>query len=201
MKPTSATSSPLDPDEDLEIALSIASLSTRKRKRSSFEQDSGSDEDSLLEPSTKATKLFGNTTTSALVEDSYRAESGEQEDVEEDAGEEYDDQDLNVEKATLSINQAQPKSSLETPMAKQKHQKGKRKGKKSGNEILGDTGNSGSRVESPTEYEENQDAALSVEEEDDNDEPGNVAEADNSMKTEEGGKWASKSPGKCRTKR
>ena len=198
MEPTSEISSPADSDEDIEKALSPTSLSPRKRKRSSSTHDSISDGDSLLEPSIKAAKLFESTSVGA---DPYPAESAEEEEEEDEEDREEEDQEAALDSATISVNPAHPKRYSENALSKLKYQKGKQKGKKVTNEGVANIRNGTLRVETPTGHEENQDAVLSNEEGEDNDEGGEIAEAENSIKTEEGRKCSLECLDKRRARR
>ncbi len=177
MQPTSEISSPGDSDQEIEKPLSPTSSSPWKRKRSNFEQESASDRDSPKEPSAKATKLYMNTSAGALVEDQYPGGS---------VGE--DDQAVEVDSALLPVTEVEPKNSLELVQPVHKYQKGKRKGRKIDDGGLDTVNIEDSIARSPAEHADNQDLMSSEEEEDENDEEGDAPDADNALKTEEGGK-------------
>lgn len=177
MEPTSEISSLADSGEDIDRALSDIPSSPRKRKRSSLENDSISDRDSLPEPSTKTTKFFRSTSAGALVEDPYPGDSAEE-----------DDQALVNDAVLLPISEAAAKKSPETVSFKQNYRRGKRKGKKISNDDVGIVGNGNPGAKGLNKHEANQGAVSSNEGEDDDNEAGDVPCADNAVKTEGGGK-------------
>lgn len=174
MEQTSEISSLADSGEENGKALSLPPSSPRKRKRSSLEQDSTSDQDFVAESSMKGTKMFRNISAGTLVETASPSESADEE------------QELVVDPTTLLEIRSQKSPRSASP--KQKYKKGKRKGRKVRNEESA-TMDENPVTDSPTRDEEQHELSYSNEEEVENGEVGDIAEADNGVKTEEGGKW------------
>ena len=146
-----------------------------KRKRSSFEEDSASDQDIMREPSTKAMKLFDN--------DAAEATANQETKIASDLP--VLDYDLQViaDTAMSPGNQEQPRKPQGPP--KQKHKKGKRKGKRIPNDELADAENTGSGAESTVEHGGSAEAMESNEEDAQMETTADGVEAQNPVKTEE----------------
>lgn len=125
-----------------------------KRKRPSFEEGNANGRDTLLEPSSKATKLFDNDAAGASVKLAVNISS-----------------DISAVDRGLQVmaDRTGSPSSGEQPtepqaLPKQKRKKGKRKGKRTPNGGPADTENTGSGAESNAEHCENPEAIYSNEE-------------------------------------
>ena len=131
LEQTSDISSVEDSGEESGKDLSPSSSSLVKRKRSNFEEDSASEQDAMHEPSAKAMKLFdggaaeASTKLDPLIQPVAPAED-------------YDMQVI-ADAALSPSNEKQPRKPQ--ALTKQKHQKGKRKGKKTPDHETGNTQN------------------------------------------------------------
>lgn len=157
-------------------AVSPTPSSPMKRKRSSFGNDSASDQEIPQEPSVKAMKFLRGTSARDLP--SLDAKTSP------DALLEQDDQELFAGIARLPISQNESRKA-ELP-SKQKHMKGKRKVKKIPDDEPTDAVNVGSAVQSPVQR--NADTVHSNEDDAQIEGVVDGPEADNPVKTEER-KW------------
>ena len=162
---TSDISSLADSGEEIGKALSTTPSSPRKRKRSSFEEDSLSDH----EPSTR---LFSDTTTT-LVENAFPDVSAEE-----------DNQEANMD---LHGSDNLSRKAQQYAPTRDNYQKGKRKVKKIRDDQNEETGDTFTGTVLRTEQREGHEAGYSNGEDMEVDEAGDVPEADNLVKTEEGG--------------
>jgi len=177
MERTSEISSLADSGDENGKRLSASPSTARKRKRSSFEQDSASDQDILVAHSVKFTKTFRNTSAGALVENTSAGGSAEE-----------DDHEMVVDVVALSMDQNQLQESPEPALPQQRYRKGKREGRKIRDDELENKDNRLLSAGVPGKQEENQEAVYSDEEDCENDDTGDVPGADNAAKNEEGGK-------------
>ena len=172
----SEISSLADSGEDTEKNLLASPTSPRKRKRSSLEDDSISDQESLSGPSIKATKLFRSASASAMVEDPYLDDSAED-----------DGQVVAAKTAASAMSETRSRNSPEILLPKENYRKSRRKGRKPSDDDVDNESTGAPKLRNATRRGENQDAVSSNEDEDDNDEAGDVPGAENTAKTEEGG--------------
>ena len=146
-----------------------------KRKRSSFEEDSANGRDTLLEPSSKATKLFDNDAAGVSAKLAVDVSS----------------ENSTVDRVLQVIaDRAVSPSSVEQPtepqaLPKQKRKKGKRKGKRTPNDGPVDTENAASGVESNAEHGENPEAIDSNEEDAQTENVAEGLDAEDPVKMEE----------------
>ncbi|CAF9937790.1 MAG: hypothetical protein ALECFALPRED_007392 [Alectoria fallacina] len=175
LEQTSDISSLEDSGEESGKALSPSRSIPTKRKRSSFEEDSASDQDTMREPSTKAMKLFDN----------IAAEASADLDAEIPSHVPAADIDLRViaDTAMSPSNQDQPRKPQTLP--KQKHKKGKRKGKRTPNDESTNPETAGSGAESTVEHGGNAEAMDSNEEEAQIENMAEGVEPENPVKMEE----------------
>lgn len=150
------------------------SIST-KRKRSRFEDESASDQDTMREPSTKAMKLFDNSAAEASVN------------VDTDVASHVlaveCDMQVIADTAMSPSNEEQPRKPQTIP--KQKHKKGKRKGKRAPNNESANVENASSGADSTGEQGGNAEAVHSNEEDAQMENMAEGAEAGNPVKMEE----------------
>ena len=104
-----------------------------------------------------------------------------------DASGEEDDREAVIDTAVLSNSNLQPRKAQQYGPMKQKYQKGKRKGKKTPDDRTEDTGDSITGAELRSEQRDGHEASYSNGEDMDADDTGDVPEADNLVKNEEGG--------------
>ena len=175
LEQTSGISSLEDSGEESGKDFSPTSPLPMKRKRSSFEEDSASDQDTMCEPSAKAMKLF----------DSNPAEASAKLDTEIPPDIPVVDCDLSVtaDTAVSPSNEEQPRKPQALP--KQKHKKGKRKGKRTSNDEPANAENAGSGVESTVDHGGNAEAMYSNEEDAQMENMAEGVEAENPVKLEE----------------
>lgn len=172
---TSDISSVEDSGEESGKNLSRSSSNLVKRKRPSFEEDSASEQDVMHEPSAKAMKLFdgdtaeGSAKLGPLIQPVAPAE----------------DYDMQVV-ADVALSPSNEKQSRK-PQAptKQKHQKGKRKGKKTPDHETGNTQNASMRTENAVEHGGNAEAMYSNEEDAQMENMAEGVEVENPVKMEE----------------
>lgn len=157
--------------KDLSPTLSIPV----KRKRSSFEEDSASDQGTMREPSTKAMKLFDNNA----------AEASARQDTDIPSNVPAVNCDLSVVTDTASApsNEEQPRKPQ--VLLKQKYKKGKRKGKRTPTDEPANAENAGSGAESTVEHGGNAEAMYSNEEDAQMENMAEGVEAENPVKLEE----------------
>ena len=172
---TSDISSIEDSGEESGKNLSPSSSNLVKRKRSNFEEDSASEQDVMQEPSAKAMKLFDGDTAEVsaklgpLIQPVAPAE----------------DYDMQVV-ADVALSPSIEKQ-LRKPQAptKQKHQKGKRKGKKTPDHETGNTQNAPMGTENAVEHGGNAEAMYSNEEDAQMENMAEGVEVENPVKMEE----------------
>lgn len=146
-----------------------------KRKRSRFEEESASDQDTMREPSTKAVKLFDNNAAGVTAElDTELASNVPAVEC-----------DLKViaDTAMSPSNEEQPRKPQAIP--KQKHKRGKRKGKRVPNNESANAENAGSGADSTGEQGGNAEAMYSNEEDGQMENMAEGVEAENPVKMEE----------------
>ena len=172
---TSDISSVEDSGEESGKILSPSSSSLVKRKRSNFEEDSASEQDVMREPSAKAMKLFDGDTAEAstkldpLIQPVAPAEK-------------YDMQVI----ADAALSPSNEKQSRKPQaMTKQKHQKGKRKGKKTPDHENGNTQNASVGTENAVEHGGNAEVIYSNEEDAQMENMAEGVEVENPVKMEE----------------
>lgn len=175
LEQTSDISSLEDSGEESGKDLSLTLSTPMKRKRSSFEQDSASDQDSMPEPSKKAIKLFDNNAAEAS------AKSGAE--IAADVPAANGDLQVIAHSAMSPSNEEQPRKPQALP--KQKHKKGKRKGKRTLNDEPANAEHAGSGAESTVEHGGNAEAMYSNEEDAPMENMAEGVEAENSLKMEE----------------
>ncbi|KAL9069800.1 MAG: hypothetical protein Q9161_005259 [Pseudevernia consocians] len=175
LEQTSGISSLEDSGEESGKDLSPTLPLPMKRKRSSFEEDCASDQDTMCEPSAKAMKLF----------DSNSAEASAKLDTEIPPDIPVVDCDLSVtaDTAVSPSNEEQPRKPQALP--KQKHKKGKRKGKRTSNDEPANAENAGSGAESTVDHGGNAEAMYSNEEDAQMENMAEGVEAENPVKLEE----------------
>lgn len=176
MEQTSEISSLADSGEENIKSFPASPSTARKRKRSSFEQESASDQGLLLEPSINATKKYQNNAAVALVGHPSPSES---------AGE--FDHEIVVDTNALPAEQKQSQESREPALTQQRYQRGKRKERQIRDDEPEDKYNGFISEGGPAKHEENQEAVYSNEEDCENDDTGDVPGAEISVKNEEGG--------------
>ena len=150
------------------------SIST-KRKRSKFEDGSASDQDTMREPSTKAMKLFDNSAAEASVKLDT--------DVASHLLAVECDMPVIADTAMSPSNEEQPRKPQAIP--KQKHKKGKRKGKRPQNNEPGNAEIASSGADSTGEQGGNAEAVYSNEEDAQMENMAEGVEAENPVKMEE----------------
>ncbi|KAF6236549.1 hypothetical protein HO173_005330 [Letharia columbiana] len=175
LEQTSDISSLEDSGEESGKDLSLTLSTPMKRKRSSFEQDSASDQDSMPEPSKKAIKLFDNNAAEAS------AKSGAE--IAADVPAANSDLQVIAHSAMSPSNEEQPRKPQALP--KQKHKKGKRKGKRTLNDEPANAEHAGSGAESTVEHGGNAEAMYSNEEDAPMENMAEGVEAGNLLKMEE----------------
>ena len=131
-----------------------------------------SDHEPLEDPSRR---LFSNT-AATLVENASLDASGDE-----------DDQEAIIDTEALPNSNIQSRKAQQYVPTKQKYQKGKRKGKKTRDDRTEDTGDSVTGAELRSEQREGHTTGYSNGEDMEVDDTGDVPEADNLVKTEEGG--------------
>lgn len=146
-----------------------------KRKRSVFEEDSASDQDTMREHSTKATKLFDN--------DAAEASAKLDTEIAADVPALECDLQVIVDTAITPSNEEQPRKPQ--ALTKQKHKKGKRKGKKTPNDESVNAENAGSGAESTVEHGGNAETMYSNEEDAQMENMAEGVEVENPVKMEE----------------
>ncbi len=146
-----------------------------KRKRSSFEEDTVNDQDIMREPSTKAMRLIDNDAAGASAEIDARIAS--------DVSAVDRDVPVSVDTVTSPGNEEQPTKPQALP--KQKHKKGKRKGKKTPNDEHANAENAGSGAESTAEHGGSGEAVYSNEEDAQMENMAEGVEVENPIKVEE----------------
>ena len=146
-----------------------------KRKRSSFEADSGSDHSTMRELSTKAMKLSDSIAAGASAELDA--------DITSDVLSVHRDLQDVADTAMSPSNEEQPRKPQVLP--KQKQKKGKRKGKRIPSGELANAENAGSGAESPLEHGGNAEAMYSNEEDGQVENMAESVEAENPAKVEE----------------
>lgn len=175
LEQTSDTSSLEDSGGESDKALAPTLPIPMKRKRSRFEEDSASDHDTIREPSTKAMKLFDNN----AAEVSANLDAG----IASDLPSVNCDLQVIADTAISPSNEDQPRKPRALP--KQKHNKGKRKGRRTRNGEPTTAENAASGAENTVEHHENAEVTYSNEEDT---HMGNMArgiEAETPVKTEE----------------
>lgn len=175
LEQTSDISSLEDSGEESGKVLSPTLSVPMKRKRSSFEEDSTSEQDIMREPSTKAMKLFD----SKVAEASTKLDASIASDV---PAVRRDLQDI-ADAAMPPSNEEQPRKPQVLP--KQKHKKGKRKGKRPPSDELANVENASSGAEGTVEHGRNAEATYSNEEDAQVENMAEGIEAENLVKTEE----------------
>lgn len=150
------------------------SVST-KRKRSRFEDESASDQDTMREPSTKAMKLFDD----SVAEASVKLDT----DVASHVLAVECDMQVIADTAVSPSNEEQPRKPQAIP--KQKHKKGKRKGKRAPNNESANAENASSGADSTGEQGGNAEAVYSNEEDAQMENMAEGVEAENPVKMEE----------------
>lgn len=180
LDPTSDISSLVDSTEENENPISAVPLSPRKRKYSSVEHDSQSEQETPEVPIAKSTKIFRNSSAGTLVETASPIESGNEE----------DNHEIVADTATIPPEGLELKKSSEPMLSKeQRYTKGKRKGRKI---RYGDRENfqeEEPRADSPSRIAETHDLIESNDEDMENDDAGDVQDVDHAVKAdEEGGK-------------
>lgn len=163
-------------DSNDENGKSLSPLSIpMKRKRSSFEEDSASDQNTMHEPSPKTMKLFDNDAAEA----SLKLDVAVSSDVS------AVDRSLKVI-ADVAISPSKGAQPAEPQsLLKQKHKKGKRRSKRIPNDEPANAENAGSGVESPAEHGGNAEAVYSNEEDAQIENMAEEVEAENPIKIEE----------------
>lgn len=149
--------------------------SSTKRKRSRFGDESASDQDTMREPSTKTMKLFDN----SVAEASAKLDTETSPPV---LAVECDVQDI-ADTAMSPTNEEQPRKPQAIP--KQKHKKGKRKGKRAPNNELANAEHATSGADSAGEQGGNAEAMYSNEEDAQMENMAEGVEAENPVKMEE----------------
>lgn len=172
---TSDTSSLVDSDEESGKDLSPVLSISMKRKRSSFEEDSASDRDTLREPSTKAMKLFDSNSAEAPVKLITEVAS--------DVPAVDFDMQINANGAMSPSNKEQPRKRQAQP--KQKHKKGKRKSKRTSTDEAATADNAASGAESTVEHGGHSEVVYSNEEDAQVENMAEGVEAENPGKIEE----------------
>ena len=146
-----------------------------KRKRSSFEEDSANDQDTMRQRSPKVTKLFENDAPEASVKLGVVVPS--------DVSAVNRDLQTTANGPMSPSNGEQPTEPPALP--KQKYKKGKRKGKRSPNDEPANAENAGSGAESPAEHVGNAEAMYSNEEDGQMEIMAEGVEAEDPIKMEE----------------
>ena len=172
---TSDISSIEDSGEESGKHLSPSSSSLVKRKRSNFEEDSASEPDVIREPSAKAMKLFDGDTAEVSAKLGPMTQPVA-------PAEDYDMQ-VNANAALSPGNEKQSRKT-QAP-TKQKHQKGKRKGKKTPDHEIGNTQNAPIGTDNAVEHGGNVEAMYSNEEDAQMENMVEGVEVENPVKMEE----------------
>lgn len=175
LEQTSDISSLEDSGEESGKALSPTLSIPTKRKRSSFEEDSASDQDTMREPSPKAMKLFDN--------DAAEVSANMDAEIASDAP--AVDCDLQVTADTaMSPSNEDPRMKPQA-LPKQKYKKGKRKGKRTPNDEPTNAESAGSGAESIVEHGGNAEATYSNDEDAQMENMAEGVESENPAKMEE----------------
>lgn len=175
LEQTSDISSLEDSCEESGKALSSTLSIPMKRKRSSFEEDSASDQDTMQEPSTKVMKLFDN--------DAAEASAKLDAEIASDARAVDSDLQVTADMAISPSNEDQRRKPQAMP--KQKHKKGKRKGKRTPDDEPTNGENAGSGAESTVDHGGNAEAMYSNDEDGQMENMAEGVETENPAKMEE----------------
>lgn len=172
---TSDISSLEDSGEESSKYVSRSFSSPTKRKRSSIEEDSASDRDTMREPSTKAIKLFDNNA----------AEASAKMDIEVASDILLADCEMQIIDDIATSPTKEEQSRMRQAQPKQKHKQGKRKGKRTPNDEPASAENAGSEAQSPVEHGGTAEAMYSNEEDAQMENTAEGVEAGNPVKMEE----------------
>ena len=171
MEATSEISSPADSGGDDRRPLSASPVSSRKRKRPSFDRNSLSDQGSPRKSSSKASKMIRTTSTGALFDDRASIDSAEE-----------DEPELSFGKAKGLVVEARSRDSSDSATPEADSHNGKRELDTINMETRD---NDTPQAESPGRLVDDQDMMGSMMEENENQEVEDIRQADNTGKSEE----------------